>query len=139
MINLVLFFVFVYKELPNYQSIKKIQTIILSKLNNQINLFDKLYKLKFTLSRYREGLGRMIVATYRRADNAWDNRNHTTTTADPDPTLPTFSEFVNYLVDKDNEFSNTHWSPVYLICDPCQFNYTRIAREETIDRGKLET
>ena len=78
----------------------------------------------------------MIVATYRRADKSWDAHNHTATTADPDPTLPTFSEFISFLVDKDFEFSNHHWRPVYLICDPCQLNYTRIARDETIFKGK---
>ena len=46
--------------------------------------------------------------------------------------MPTFSEFVDYLVTTEVEVYNEHWLPYYLLCTPCHLNYTVIARTEDI-------
>ena len=46
--------------------------------------------------------------------------------------VPTFSEFVDYLVTTEVEVYNEHWLPYYLLCTPCHLNYTVIARTEDI-------
>ena len=46
--------------------------------------------------------------------------------------VPTFSEFVSYLLDTEVEDYNEHWLPYYLLCTPCHLNYTIIAKTEDI-------
>ena len=46
--------------------------------------------------------------------------------------VPTFSEFVSYLLDTEVEDYNEHWLPYYLLCTPCHLNYTVIAKTEDI-------
>ena len=46
--------------------------------------------------------------------------------------MPTFSEFVDYLLDTEVEGYNEHWLPYYLLCTPCHLNYTVIAKTEDI-------
>ena len=41
---------------------------------------------------------------------------------------PTFSEFVNYLVDLEVPDINEHFLPFYYICMPCQMDYDIIGR-----------
>jgi len=48
--------------------------------------------------------------------------------------IPTFKEFVRYIVD-ENFKQNTpemHWAPVYSFCNPCQVNFNSIAKFETL-------
>ena len=47
--------------------------------------------------------------------------------------VPTFSEFVYYLLSTEVETYNEHWLPYYLLCTPCHLNYTVIARTEEIE------
>ena len=46
--------------------------------------------------------------------------------------IPTFPEFVDYLLSTDVEMYNEHWLPYYLLCTPCHLNYTVIAKTEDI-------
>ena len=46
--------------------------------------------------------------------------------------VPTFSEFVDFLLSTEVETYNEHWLPYYLLCTPCHLNYTVIARTEDI-------
>ena len=46
--------------------------------------------------------------------------------------MPTFSEFVDFLLSTEVETYNEHWLPYYLLCTPCHLNYTVIARTEDI-------
>merc|ERR1719427_541820 len=47
--------------------------------------------------------------------------------------VPTFPEFVDYLLDTEVEEYNEHWVPYYLLCTPCHLNYTILAKTETIE------
>jgi len=49
-------------------------------------------------------------------------------------TIPTFAEFVSYLVATEEAKYNIHWLPIHLLCRPCSLHYTIIAKTETIDR-----
>jgi len=49
-------------------------------------------------------------------------------------TIPTFGEFVSYLVATEATNYNIHWLPVHILCRPCNLHYTIIAKTETIDR-----
>ena len=46
--------------------------------------------------------------------------------------VPTFSEFVDYLLETEVEDYNEHWLPFYLLCTPCHLNYSVIAKTEDI-------
>ena len=46
--------------------------------------------------------------------------------------VPTFSEFVDFLLSTEVETYNEHWLPYYLLCTPCHLNYTVIAKTEDI-------
>lgn len=46
----------------------------------------------------------------------------------------TFSEFVNYLVDEDEEHMNEHWMPMYNLCQPCAVNFDFIGSYEHLER-----
>ena len=52
--------------------------------------------------------------------------------------VPTFSEFVSYLLDTQVEDYNEHWLPYYLLCTPCHLNYTVIAKTEDIQGDSRE-
>ncbi|KAJ8364034.1 hypothetical protein SKAU_G00128650 [Synaphobranchus kaupii] len=49
---------------------------------------------------------------------------------------PSFSHFVQYLLDSQTEKEmpfNEHWRQVYRLCHPCQINYDFIGKLETLD------
>ena len=48
--------------------------------------------------------------------------------------IPTFSEFVEYLIDARTKrpFTNRHWKPFHELCKPCQVRYNFIGHLETI-------
>ena len=55
-------------------------------------------------------------------------------------TIPTFKEFVNYILDEfraGNQL-DMHWTPAYSFCNPCQVNLTHIIKLETFDRDTEE-
>lgn len=51
-------------------------------------------------------------------------------------TVPTFSEFVRYIIDESNAGNelDMHWTPVYNFCTPCQVKLTHIIKFDTFDR-----
>ncbi|XP_042198393.1 carbohydrate sulfotransferase 12-like [Callorhinchus milii] len=48
---------------------------------------------------------------------------------------PTFTHFIQYLLDPKNErgFTNIHWRPFHQTCHPCQIDYDFIGKMETMD------
>ena len=76
-------------------------------------------------------LGKEIVVKYRNLDPKLYKYGKT---------FPTFTEFVNYIVDEANagHSLDMHWTPVYQFCTPCQVNLNHIIRFETFDRDTLE-
>ena len=46
--------------------------------------------------------------------------------------VPTFREFVEYLVAVPVSKFDVHWRPVYIQCMPCQIKYNILARVDTI-------
>ncbi|KAJ8389669.1 hypothetical protein AAFF_G00115450 [Aldrovandia affinis] len=49
---------------------------------------------------------------------------------------PSFSNFIQYLLDHETEKEmpfNEHWRQVYRLCHPCQINYDFIGKLETLD------
>jgi len=51
---------------------------------------------------------------------------------------PTFSEFVQFVVNEDlnDRTMDVHWEPVYKFCTPCQFQFTDIVKMETFDQDQ---
>ena len=54
-------------------------------------------------------------------------------------TTPTFQEFVSYLLATDVAKFNSHWLPIHLLCRPCSFHYTIVAKTETIERDSRKS
>lgn len=46
--------------------------------------------------------------------------------------VPTFGEFVEYLLDTPPWEYNEHWQPYYLICTPCHHHYNTIMHLESL-------
>merc|ERR1712013_469037 len=70
---------------------------------------------------YYNKYGRRIVMHYRKEK-----------ITGPSFKYPRFSEFLNYLLDKDLRFDDEHWAPFYKECAPCHINYTFIGHFETL-------
>jgi len=70
---------------------------------------------------YYNKYGRRIVMHYRKEK-----------ITGPSFKYPRFSEFLNYLLDKDLRFDDEHWAPFYKECTPCHVNYTFIGHFETL-------
>ena len=51
---------------------------------------------------------------------------------------PTFREFVEFLVDLPLAEYNYHWIPVYMLCMPCHFKYSIMARLDTLPMDSRE-
>ena len=58
---------------------------------------------------------------------------------------PTFSEFVQYIIDEDSEGNalDMHWAPVYKFCSPCQVNNSLLIllfcfRKRAVFKAKYE-
>jgi len=53
----------------------------------------------------------------------------------PEKFIPTFREFVEYLVVEfsKGKVPDMHWAPVYSFCHPCQVNLNSIVKFETLD------
>lgn len=51
---------------------------------------------------------------------------------------PTWSEFVDYIIDTELEsYGDDHWMPYYLFCTPCSLNYSLVAKVETLYQDQL--
>jgi len=70
---------------------------------------------------YYNKYGRRIVMHYRKEK-----------ITGPTFKYPRFSEFLNYLLDKDLRYDDEHWAPFYKECTPCHVNYTFIGHFETL-------
>ncbi|XP_063803868.1 carbohydrate sulfotransferase 9-like [Pseudophryne corroboree] len=44
----------------------------------------------------------------------------------------TFEEFARYIVLHNPQYTDTHWKPMYNLCDPCQIQYDIIGKLKTI-------
>ena len=81
---------------------------------------------------FHDKMGRKIVMKYRNIYIPPKNYR----TRRRQRVIPTFKEFVNYVVDEfdtGNEL-DMHWTPVYSFCNPCQVNLTHLIKFETLNR-----
>merc|ERR1712183_505427 len=67
------------------------------------------------------GYGRRIVMHYRKEK-----------ITGPTYKYPRFSEFINYILDRDLRYDDEHWSPFFKECTPCHINYNFIGHFETL-------
>ncbi|KAJ9592409.1 hypothetical protein L9F63_015929, partial [Diploptera punctata] len=84
-------------------------------------------KLQFSLPHtLHQKLGNQIILKYR--------KKH----ASKNPRWPTFSEFVQYLVDVDQkgEPFDMHWTPITQFCTPCQVDFDIIMKFETLQEDQ---
>jgi len=70
---------------------------------------------------YYNKYGRRIVMHYRKEKVTGRSYKY-----------PRFSEFLDYLLDKDLRYDDEHWAPFYKECTPCHINYTFIGHFETL-------
>ena len=74
------------------------------------------------VARWYELYGRDVIMKYRKTEVT-------------DPVYskaPTFREFVEFIVDLPITEYNYHWIPIYLLCMPCHFKYSIMARVDTL-------
>ncbi|KAM4652087.1 carbohydrate sulfotransferase 9-like [Discoglossus pictus] len=45
----------------------------------------------------------------------------------------TFEEFVRFIVQENPDYRDTHWKPMYELCDPCNIQYDFVGKFETIN------
>ncbi|XP_075049522.1 carbohydrate sulfotransferase 9-like isoform X2 [Mixophyes fleayi] len=67
---------------------------------------------------YSRNIANRIKRTVRKNENSTENI--------------TFEEFVRYIVQEDRRYRDTHWRPMYHLCDPCNIHYDIIGKFETI-------
>ena len=80
------------------------------------------------VARWYEWYGREIIHKYRNTEplDAVYNK------------APTFREFVEFLVDLPLAEYNFHWIPIYILCMPCHFKYSILARLDTLAMDSRE-
>lgn len=79
------------------------------------------YRNKFgEIKEYQQRYGQDIIRRYR--------KNPAASKGDD----VTFSEFLQYLVDEDEEKMNEHWMPIYNLCQPCAVPYDFIGSYERL-------
>ncbi|CAH1112230.1 unnamed protein product [Psylliodes chrysocephalus] len=90
-------------------------------------------KLQFALPHtHHKKLGNEIILKYRYKKNKKP-------VGLANQRTPTFSEFVEYLVDsvKKGEQLDMHWAPIVEFCTPCMFNFRVIAHTETLQEDQM--
>ncbi|CAO1331741.1 unnamed protein product [Diamesa tonsa] len=88
-------------------------------------------KLQFALPHtFHQKLGNQIIRKYRKILKTKKFGSHTR--------WPTFSEFVDYLLDeaKASKELDMHWTPITNFCTPCQVKFDIIAKFETLDEDQ---
>ncbi|XP_073422818.1 carbohydrate sulfotransferase 14 [Dendrobates tinctorius] len=79
------------------------------------------YRNKFgEIKEYQQRYGVEIVRRYRQPPAASKGDD------------VTFSEFLRYLLDEDEEKMNEHWMPIYQLCQPCAVPYDFIGTYERL-------
>ncbi|GAB0089549.1 Carbohydrate sulfotransferase [Sergentomyia squamirostris] len=117
---------------------------ILTALDDSVSLIIVRHPFERLLSAYRDkmqnpetdspykALSKYIVKKFRKGNDSYS------------PEMPTFSEFVNYILKEDHAHHElcVHWRPIVDLCTPCQVNFNVIAKFETLDEDQkyiLET
>ena len=73
-----------------------------------------------TVQLFRRKYGKKIVKKYRKdAPSKYEYQQKD---------VPTFREFVEYVINQDLKGLDQHWVPIYNLCMPCHINYTIIGR-----------
>jgi len=70
---------------------------------------------------YYNKYGRRIVMHYRKEK-----------ITGPTFKYPRFSEFIDYILDRDLRYDDEHWSPFFKECTPCHIKYNFIGHFETL-------
>ena len=68
-------------------------------------------------AKFRAKYGSMIVSKFRKTNISLLNKE-----------IPTFPEFIKYLIRTRVDNYNPHWMPVSYLCKPCHVNYNIIAK-----------
>ncbi|CAH1116862.1 unnamed protein product [Phaedon cochleariae] len=90
-------------------------------------------KLQYALPHtYHKKLGNEIIMKYR-------YKKKRPSTNLPTQRWPTFSEFVDYLVDSARQDLrlDMHWTPIVEFCTPCMFDFHVIAHTETLQEDQM--
>ncbi|KAM4013659.1 carbohydrate sulfotransferase 14 isoform 2-T2 [Anomaloglossus baeobatrachus] len=81
------------------------------------------YRNKFgEIKEYQQRYGQEIVRRYRQPEAAAASKGDDVT----------FPEFLQYLLDEDEEKMNEHWMPIYQLCQPCAVPYDFIGTYERL-------
>lgn len=111
------------------------------------------HPFKRLLSAYRDKIERVkgrhyyynkystkIIARFRKYQTAspeW-RRPKDTTLKNSSLKIPTFHEFVRYVLSTELKKLDEHWRPIFLDCNPCHQNFDFILKVETLNRDKDE-
>ena len=72
------------------------------------------------VAKFRKKYGKDIVKNYRKSKPSKLEYQHND--------VPSFREFIEYLLDQTIFSMNIHWIPIYNLCMPCHINYNLIGR-----------
>ena len=72
------------------------------------------------MSNFRKRFGKNIVKNYRKAKPSKLEYQYND--------VPSFREFIEFLLDQSISNMNIHWIPIYNLCMPCHVNYNLIGR-----------
>ena len=78
------------------------------------------------VSNFRKRFGKSIVKNYRKAKPSKLEYQYND--------VPSFREFIEFLLDQSISNMNIHWIPIYNLCMPCHVNYNLIGRYYCIDK-----
>ncbi|CAL8126402.1 unnamed protein product [Orchesella dallaii] len=94
---------------------------------------DKIERVKGRLYYYKK-YSTKIIARFRKSELGAVERS----SKDRDYSLkvPTFQEFVHYVLSTDPRKLDEHWRPIFLDCNPCHRTFDFILKVETLDDDK---
>ncbi|XP_062974529.1 carbohydrate sulfotransferase 8-like [Elgaria multicarinata webbii] len=112
------------KRLSSYPSEQQIEL-----LNNYTKVMFTRHPLERLVSAYRDKLlhsepyysitvANQIKALLRRDQNSSEK--------------VTFPEFVDFIVTRNHKYLDTHWKPMFELCDPCNVHYDILGKFETL-------
>ncbi|XP_034246572.1 carbohydrate sulfotransferase 11 isoform X2 [Thrips palmi] len=119
-------------------------------LNSSISFLIVRHPLERLLSAYRDKiqyslphtlhqrLGIRIIQKYRTKSRSTIGSRDPTKRKRLSPKWPTFSEFVQYLLDEFREGRefDMHWAPIAEFCTPCHLHFEVIAKFETLEEDQ---
>lgn len=96
---------------------------------------DKIERVKGRLYYYNK-YSTKILTRYRKWDGVGVGRQRKLKDTDPSVKVPTFEEFVRYVLSTEPRKWDEHWRPMYLDCNPCYRTFDFILKVETLNDDK---